>query len=34
VLAAFEVNQETGELTYNRSNVSAPAPICVLFEHE
>ena len=27
-------HQETGELTYNRSNVFAPSPICVLFEHE
>ena len=33
-LASFEVNSETGELTYNRSVVSAPAPICVLFNHE
>jgi 6-phosphogluconolactonase len=33
-LAVFEVNQETGELTYNRSNVHSPSPICVLFEHE
>lgn len=33
-LASFEVNGGTGELTYNRSNVFAPAPICVLFQHE
>lgn len=33
-LASFEIDQETGELAYNRSNVSAPAPICVLFGHE
>lgn len=33
-LASFEVDSGKGELTYNRSNVYAPAPICVLFEHE
>ena len=33
-LAVFEVNQDTGELTYNGSNVTAPTPICILFEHE
>ena len=33
-LASFEVNQGTGELTYNRSNVHAPSAICVLFQHE
>lgn len=33
-LSVFEVDQETGELTYNQSNVSTPAPICVLFQHE
>ncbi|NQV27510.1 MAG: lactonase family protein [Rhodopirellula sp.] len=33
-LAVFAVDGKTGELTYNRSNVSAPSPICVLFEHE
>jgi len=31
-LASFEVNQTTGELTYNRSNVHAPSAICVLFD--
>ncbi len=33
-LACFDVDSGTGELTYNRSNVFAPAPICVLFQHE
>ncbi len=33
-LASFQVNPATGELTYNRSNVFAPSPICVLFGHE
>jgi 6-phosphogluconolactonase len=33
-LASFEVSQDTGELTYNASNVFAPAAICVLFSHE
>ena len=33
-LAAFGVNADTGELTYNRSVISTPSPICVLFEHE
>lgn len=33
-LASFVVDQASGELTYNRSNVFAPSPICVLFEHE
>jgi len=33
-LASFEVDAGTGELTYARSNVYAPAPICVLFDHE
>ena len=33
-LASFEVDPGAGELTYNRSNVYAPAPICVLFQHE
>ena len=33
-LASFAVDQETGELTYNRSNVTAPSAICVLFQHE
>ena len=31
-LASFVVNQDTGELTYNRSIVNVPAPICVLFD--
>jgi 6-phosphogluconolactonase len=33
-LGVFAVNQETGELTYNRSIVHAPSAICVLFGHE
>ena len=33
-LAAFAVDQHTGELTYNRSVVHAPSCICVLFQHE
>lgn len=33
-LASFGINGQTGELTYNRSNVTAPSPICVLFQHE
>ena len=33
-LASFVVDDQTGELTYNRSIVSTPSPICVLFEHE
>ncbi len=33
-LASFAINQSNGELTYNRSNVVAPTPICVLFQHE
>lgn len=33
-LASFEIDQETGELIYNRSNVFAPSAICVLLEHE
>jgi 6-phosphogluconolactonase len=33
-LAAFEVDQVSGELAYNRSVVNAPAPICVLFGPE
>lgn len=32
-LAVFEI-QDDGELTYHRSIVPAPAPICVLFTHE
>lgn len=30
-LASFAVSSETGELTYNRSVIQTPAPICVLF---
>jgi 6-phosphogluconolactonase len=30
-LASFAVNGETGELTYNRSVIQTPSPICVLF---
>ncbi len=30
-LACFAVNSSTGELTYNRSVIQTPAPICVLF---
>jgi 6-phosphogluconolactonase len=33
-LAVFAVNGDTGELTYNRSVISTPSPICVLFGHE
>lgn len=33
-LASFEVSENTGELTYNRSNVIAPTAICVLFGWE
>jgi 6-phosphogluconolactonase len=33
-LASFEVNPQTGELAYNRSVVSVPCPICVLFTYE
>ena len=33
-LASFAINQETGELTYNRSCVTAPSAICVLFGPE
>lgn len=33
-LAVFELDPTSGELTYNRSCVSSPAPICVLFGHE
>ena len=33
-LASFAVDQTTGELRFNRSIVSTPAPICVLFTHE
>jgi 6-phosphogluconolactonase len=33
-LACFAVDPNTGELTYNRSIAFAPAPICVLFQHE
>lgn len=30
-LASFALNQGTGELTYNRSVIHTPSPICVLF---
>lgn len=30
-LASFAVNSATGELTYNRSAIHTPAPICVLY---
>ncbi|MES3021519.1 MAG: lactonase family protein [Pseudomonadota bacterium] len=30
-LASFAVNSASGELTYNRSAIHTPAPICVLF---
>ncbi len=30
-LASFAINPQSGELTYNRSVVNTPAPICVLF---
>lgn len=30
-LASFAINQRSGELTYNRSVINTPAPICVLF---
>ena len=33
-LASFEVDESTGEITYNRSIISTPAPICVLFGPE
>ena len=33
-LAVFEVDGDTGELTYHRRVVQAPTPICVLFGHE
>ncbi|MCA9131685.1 MAG: beta-propeller fold lactonase family protein, partial [Planctomycetales bacterium] len=33
-LASFAVNPDTGELTYNRSIVQTPTPICVLFGPE
>jgi 6-phosphogluconolactonase len=33
-LALFEINQDTGELTYARQIVNVPAPICVLFQNE
>lgn len=33
-LGVFEVNQETGELAFNRSIVHSPAAICVLFGNE
>ncbi|MFN9911093.1 MAG: lactonase family protein, partial [Pirellulaceae bacterium] len=33
-LAAFAIDTAKGELTYNRSVIHTPAPICVLFGHE
>ena len=33
-LALFEINQDTGELTYARQIVNLPGPICVLFQNE
>lgn len=33
-LASFEVNADTGTLTYNRNCINVPNPICVLFSHE
>ncbi|GAB5442751.1 MAG: lactonase family protein [Fuerstiella sp.] len=33
-LAAFEIDPDTGELAYNRSLVTLPSCICVLFGHE
>ena len=33
-LASFAVDQTTGELSFNQSIVSTPAPICVLFTYE
>ncbi len=31
-LASFAVNADTGALTYNRSVVTVPSPICILFD--
>ncbi len=33
-LAVFEIDQDSGELTYARQIVNLPAPICVLFQNE
>lgn len=33
-LACFEIDPETGMLTYNSSIISTPTPICVLMQHE
>lgn len=33
-LACFSLDDSTGRMTYNRSIISTPAPICVLFQHE
>lgn len=33
-LASFAVDGSSGELTYNRSIINTPAPICVLFQAE
>ena len=30
-IAVFDINSETGELTYTRTMVMVPTPICVLF---
>jgi 6-phosphogluconolactonase len=33
-LSCFQVDAESGRITYNRSVISTPSPICVLFQHE
>ncbi len=33
-LASFAVNAETGQITFNRSVISTPSPICVMFGPE
>lgn len=33
-LAVFEIDQDSGQLTYARQIVNLPAPICVLFQNE
>lgn len=33
-LSSFAVDRATGRLTYNRSIIHVPSPICVLFAHE
>jgi len=30
-LACFEVNSETGLMTYNQNVINSPSPICVIF---